>query len=86
MHPLVTALIRQQDAEGMGNNAFARKLGIDKGTWSIVRRGLEEPAGSVFAAAFRTYPEVVRRTAEVLEISNTDEGLDQREPETAAAS
>lgn len=70
MHPLVTALIAQQEVEGLGNNAFARKLGVDKGTWSNVRRGLESPAASIFSAAFRVFPEVVARAALVMEISN----------------
>lgn len=85
MHPLVTALIQQQEAEGLGNNAFARRLGIDKGTWSNVRRGIEQPAGSVFAAAFRTYPEVVRKAAEVLEISINEDEETQHATEALAS-
>jgi hypothetical protein len=85
MHPLVTALIQQQEAEGLGNNAFARRLGIDKGTWSNVRRGIEQPAGSVFAAAFRTYPEVVRKAAEVLEISINEDEETQHTAEALAS-
>lgn len=85
MHPLVTALIQQQEAEGLGNNAFARKLGIDKGTWSNVRRGMEQPAGAVFSAAFRTYPEVVRKAAEVLEMTTISDGETQRTAEALAS-
>jgi hypothetical protein len=84
MHPLVTALIERQDAEGLGNNAFARKLGVDKGTWSNVRRGIEEPTGVVFAAAFRTYPDAVQQAAQVMEISS-DNGDDLRQPVEAAS-
>lgn len=78
MHPLVTALIAQQEAEELGSNAFARKLGVDKGTWSNVRRGLEEPTGAIFAAAFRAYPDVVQKAAQVMEISNDEDGMIQQ--------
>lgn len=84
MHPLVTALIEQQDAEGLGNNAFARKLGIDKGTWSNVRRGIEQPATSTFTAAFRTYPELVAQVALKMGISN-GEDVESQQPLKAAS-
>lgn len=84
MHPLVTALIAQQDAEGLGNNAFARKLGVDKGTWSNVRRGLEQPATSIFAAAFRTYPEIVARVALTMGIPNEQDVDSQRSMKAAS--
>lgn len=72
MDPLITALIEQQEAEGLGNNAFARKLGVDKSTWSTVRRGTSpgRRSAAIFAGALREYPEVVRRVASQLEISN----------------
>lgn len=70
MHPLVTALVEQQKSESLGNNAFARVLGLDKATWSNVRRGRQAPSGAVFSAALRVYPELVRRVATELEISN----------------
>lgn len=79
MHSLVTALIAQQESEGLGNNAFARKLGVDKGTWSNVRRGLEAPAASIFSAAFRVYPEVVARVALTMDISNSQD-VDSQQP------
>lgn len=70
MDSLVEALTAQQEAEGLGNNAFARRLGVDKGTWSNVRRGLMAPSAAVYSAALRVYPDLVIRVAQVLEISN----------------
>lgn len=72
MDPLIQALIKQQEAEGLGNNAFARKLGVDKSTWSTARRGVapERRSAAIFQGALRQYPEVVRRVAEGFEISN----------------
>lgn len=72
MDPLIRALATQQEAEGLGNNAFARKLGIDKGTWSILRRGLDENrrSGAIYEAALRIYPGLVARVAGELAISN----------------
>lgn len=74
MDPLIKALIEQQDAEGLGNNAFARKLGVDKSTWSTARRATvpSRRSAAIFAAAMRMYPEVVRRVASQLEISNVE--------------
>lgn len=70
MDPLVRALIDQQESEGLGNNGFARRLGVDKATWSNVRRGRQVPSGGIYSAALREYPEIVRRVAQELEISN----------------
>lgn len=72
MDPLIRALIEQQDAEGLGNNAFALKLGVDKSTWSTVRRGLDPKRRSavIFDGALRVYPEIVRRVAQEFEKSN----------------
>lgn len=74
MDPLIIALIEQQDSEGMGNNAFARKLGVDKSTWSTARRATvpSRRSAAIFAGAMRAYPEVVRRVASRLEISNDE--------------
>ena len=70
MDALVAALIEQQEADGLGNNAFARRLGVDKATWSNVRRDLQAPSGAIYSAAMRVYPDVVIRVARELEISN----------------
>lgn len=80
MERLIAALIAQQEAEGLGNNAFARKLGVDKATWSTVRRGVvpSRRSGAIFEAAMRTYPDVVRRVATEFEISNISVGDDKR--------
>lgn len=72
MDPLIRALIEQQEAEGLGNNAFARKLGVDKSTWSTARRATvpSRRSAAIFDGAMRVYPEVIRRVASQLEISN----------------
>lgn len=74
MDPLIKALIEQQAAEGLGNNAFARKLGVDKSTWSTARRATvpSRRSAAIFAGAMNAYPEVVRRVASRLEISNNE--------------
>ena len=74
MDPLISALIEQQDAEGLGNNAFARKLGVDKSTWSTARRATvpSRRSAAIFSGALRAYPDVVRRVASQLEISNVE--------------
>lgn len=84
MDALVMALIDQQTVEGLGNNAFARKLGLDKATWSHVRRGIQSPSGAVYAAALRVYPEIVRRVAQELEISNGHDVPSQHPAEVAS--
>lgn len=72
MDPLIQALVRQQETEKLGNNAFARKLGVDKSTWSTIRRGLSEErrSGAIYEAALRIYPGLVARVAQELAISN----------------
>lgn len=72
MDPLIQALVHQQESEGLGNNAFARKLGVDKSTWSILRRGLEagRRSGAIYEAALRIYPGLVARVALELAMSN----------------
>lgn len=84
MDALVLALVGQQEREGMGNNAFARKLNLDKATWSHVRRGMQSPSGAVYAAALRVYPEIVRCVAQQLEISNDPDVPSQHSAEVGA--
>ena len=83
MDPLVAALIEQQASEALGNNAFARRLGLDKATWSHVRRGLQAPSGAIYSAALRVYPGIVRRVAEGLEISNESDVVSLHPAEAA---
>lgn len=73
MDPLVAALIERQHAEGLGNNGFARKLGVDKGTWSKVRRGKMAVKGEILAAVLRIYPGIMARVARELDKSNDGE-------------
>lgn len=85
MDSLIQALARQQDLEGLGNNAFARKLGVDQSTWSRLRRGVTEwRSAAVFEAAMRTYPEIVVSVAQALADSNVSVADDQQ-PEKVPA-
>lgn len=83
MDPLIRALANQQESEGLGNNAFARKLGVDKSTWSTIRRGLsvERRSGAVYEAALRIYPGLVARVAQELAISNDSDADAQQAQE-----
>lgn len=79
MDPLIQALAQQQDLEGLGNNAFARKLGVDQSTWSRLRRGVTEwRSAAVFEAAMRTYPQIVVSVAQALANSNAADADDQQ--------
>lgn len=75
MDPLIRALTEQQEAEGLGNNAFARKLGVNKATWSTVRREVDKDrrSGAIYEAALRLYPALVARVAQELAISNSSD-------------
>lgn len=55
---VVDWLIKAQEKEGLGSNAFARKLGINAGHWSKVRRGEETMGRKLLESALRIYPEL----------------------------
>lgn len=67
---LVTALVKKQESDGLGSNAFARRLGVDKATWSRVRRGEMQPSAAIYSAAMRVFPDLVAQVASGLEKSN----------------
>lgn len=58
IEPLVQRLIAIQLAEALSDTAFARRLGIHRVMWSLVRRGLRRGGRKFLDGAFREYPEL----------------------------
>lgn len=58
LDPIVQRLEEIRQREGMTQNAMARRLGVDRGLWSRIRRGKISPGRSSLERAFRAYPEL----------------------------
>ncbi len=58
LEPFVKALLERQADEGMSGNAFARRLGVEPATWSLVARGKRRAARTVIDGALRLYPDL----------------------------
>ena len=78
----MTELVRQltliQQEEQLSDEAFARKLGVHRVMWSLVRRGKRQPGKRVIEGAFRLRPELGDVYAQSLQIS-TDERADEED-------
>lgn len=67
--PLVQRLIEIQQKEGLGNGAFAAKLGIDQSMWWRVRCSSQRAGRKVVDGALRLYPELAPLLAHAMQIS-----------------
>lgn len=79
VEPVVVWLNKAQKEEGLGSNAFARKLGINAGHWSKVRRGEESMGRKLLEAALRLYPELSYVHARSLQKDSTEDVSIQRQ-------
>lgn len=69
MTELVRHLVLIQQEEQLSDEAFARKLGVHRVMWSLVRRGLRQPGKRVIEGALRLRPELGDVYAQSLQIS-----------------
>jgi transcriptional regulator with XRE-family HTH domain len=55
---LIEKIIAEQEALGMNENQFAIRLGVSRGQWWFVRRGLRKPSAAFLSKVMKEFPKL----------------------------